>query len=361
MSPRPRKRGNRDLPSNLYLNGRGTYYYRHPVTKKDHGMGSDRQKAIAAATILNAKLQPAENLVAKVLGASTLTDVIGRFRSEYLEDKQLSDRSRSEADIRLNRIMRDLGDRAWDAVTLEVISGQLRPLTREAYRKYRGQWIDIYRFACSVGLADRNIADLTLSKPPAERKRKRWTLETYKAARAKAEPWLQDAMDLALTSLQRREDLVGIRKKEDFEGGRLLVRQHKTGARLAIEPVGTLVEVIKRARARHPFCPFLLGRKPLRDIRGSKVHPYQITPGMLSRAVAKARDASGAFEDWPSEEKPTLHELRSLGAHLYREAGYPEEYIQALLGHEAAAMTRHYLDGHKEEWVDVKAGLVVDL
>jgi hypothetical protein len=47
--------------------------------------------------------------------------------------------------------------------------------------KYRGIWMDIFKFACSVGLSERNLAELTLVKTPSERKRKHWTLEQYKA------------------------------------------------------------------------------------------------------------------------------------------------------------------------------------
>lgn len=361
MNPRPRSKKNRDLPDNLYVNAKG-YYYRHPLTKKNHGMGADKARAIAAAKILNQRLvSTGVDLVAQVLGGITITGLIDRYRAEYLPDKKLSARSASEEDIRLRRIARELGTQTIEQLTLKSLTDWLGNLTRSAYIKYRGQWVDLYRFACAVGIADRNIAEVTLIKDPAEKRRKRWTLEQYRATRAAAEPWLQVAMDIALTSLQRREDLVMIRKKESFEDGRLLVRQIKTGKRLAIEIGGTLADSIAQARALHPFCPFLLGRKPERDIRKGKAHPYQITPGYLTRAVAAARDATGLFEGWPAEERPTLHELRSLGAHLYREAGFEEGYIQALLGHSDRAMTEHYLDGHRDDWDQVSARLVIEL
>jgi integrase len=75
-------------------------------------------------------------------------------------------------------------------------------------------------------------------------------------------------------------------------------------------------------------------------------HPFQVNADYLTKAVAKVIDASGAFNGYAEEEKPSLHELRSFGAHLYEEAGYPKKYIQALLGHANAKMTEHYLDGH---------------
>ncbi|HEY8386513.1 MAG TPA: phage integrase Arm DNA-binding domain-containing protein, partial [Porticoccaceae bacterium] len=271
MAARPRARKNRDLPDNLYVNAKG-YYYRHPLTKKNFGMGTDRAKAIAAAKKLNQRLLPNGNdLVARVLGGTTISELVARYRAEYLPDKRLSPRTADEVRIRLNRIERELGARAVEEWTLKELTDWLSQLTRAAYIKYRTQWIDLYRFACATGLADRNIAELTLAKDAPEKVRKRWTLEQYRATRAVAEPWLQVAMDVALTSLQRREDLVAIRKKESFVDGKLLVYQIKTGKRLAIDVGGTLAEAIARAKAMFPFCPFLLGRKPVRDRRGSKV------------------------------------------------------------------------------------------
>lgn len=363
MTPRPRKRGNRDMPANLYATSTG-YEYRHPITGKRHGIGSDRQKAVAAAKILNQKLMPEDDLVARVMGGQTVAGMVQRFREEYLPDRKHSNRTRSEVEYRLKRYERELGNLSWPALTLERLSDWLKPLTREAYRKHRAQWIEIYRFACSVGLADQNIAELTLAKGPSERKRKRWTLEQFESAREKAEPWLEIAMDLALATLQRREDLVNMRW-EDIQNGRLLVTQHKTGKRLAIKIGGRLNEILSAARSQGLICPFIIARKPDRRRRSAgKAHLFQVTPSYLSKAVATARDAAknkgadtGPFDGYTEGERPTLHEFRSLGAHLYREAGYPEEYIQALLGHSDTKMTTHYLDGHKVEYDEVSADL----
>lgn len=46
-----------------------------------------------------------------------------------------------------------------------------------------------------------------------------------------------------------------------------------------------------------------------------------------------------------------------MGAHLYEKTGYPEEYIQLLLGHADAKMTQHYLSGYGEKWEEVAADL----
>lgn len=359
MAPRPRKKGNRDLPDNLYPNATG-YYYKHPITKKNHGMGADRAKAIKAAKILNQRLAGvAADLVNRVIAADTIARIITRFRDEYLPEKKLADRTKSETEYRLRRIERELGDKIFSDFDLSALSEWLRPLTREAYIKYRQQWIDIYRFTCAIGVSERNIAELTLKKAPAERVRKRWTLEQFKATRAIAEPWLRVALDLALISLQRREDLVNMRF-DQIEDGRLKVRQHKTGKPLAIKMGDSFAAVLRAARDRNIVCPYIIARQPVTSRRGTKSHLFQVLPNFLTQAVADARDATGLFDGYADGERPTLHEIRSLGAHLYREAGYEEKYIQALLGHEDAAMTQVYLDGHKDVWEEVSADLRVD-
>ena len=50
-------------------------------------------------------------------------------------------------------------------------------------------------------------------------------------------------------------------------------------------------------------------------------------------------------------ERPTFHELRALGAWLYEQQGFPQEYIQALMGHADVKMTEHYQAGHEPDSV----------
>lgn len=70
-------------------------------------------------------------------------------------------------------------------------------------------------------------------------------------------------------------------------------------------------------------------------------HHTQVMPEQLTQAFRRARNASGYYA---GESNPsTLHEIRSLGADRYRDQGWPEEWIQALLGHEDAETTRLYL------------------
>ena len=88
-------------------------------------------------------------------------------------------------------------------------------------------------------------------------RRQRLCLELWKATYEEAKyPWLKRAMELALLTGQRREDIVSFQFKDEVEGF-LQVVQSKTGARLRISTSVTLQcidlsldEVIRRCRDR---------------------------------------------------------------------------------------------------------------
>ncbi|MGQ8920126.1 tyrosine-type recombinase/integrase [Pseudomonas lundensis] len=81
---------------------------------------------------------------------------------------------------------------------------------------------------------------------------------------------------------------------------------------------------------------------------------------LSEQQVQQARDAAHAYDHIPATERPTFHEIRTLGAWLYEQQNFPQEYIQALMGHADAKMTKHYQDGHTEkgiEYLEVGADL----
>ena len=83
----------------------------------------------------------------------------------------------------------------------------------------------------------------------------------------------------------------------------------------------------------------------------------KLRPETLSRWFQDARDKTYLFEDLPTLECPSFHEIRSLGAHLMEQAGIDRAIIQALLGHKQAKMTELYLDRYEQRWIEVTGGL----
>ena len=106
-----------------------------------------------------------------------------------------------------------------------------------------------------------------------------------------------------------------------------------------------------------------ISRRPRRRWK----HPHgrgedsAITPDYLTKEFRKARDAAGAYNDIKNPmARPTIHELRALGAWLYGQQGFAREYVQALMGHASEDMTAYYQAGHDRKgtvYQRVQAGL----
>lgn len=219
----------------------------------------------------------------------------------------------------------------------------------------------MFAWAVAEGLRDDNPVEGTLTRVEVVR-RQRLTLATWRRIRNAAEPWFRNALDLALQTLQRREDLVAMRF-DQVEDGRLLVRQqkvegHGTGnIRIRVSrELGALIEDCRDDL----LSPYMIHRKPKRRRReylDRKEHWTQVQPEMLTREFKRLRDQCGLYKDLAAGQRPSFHEVRALGADLYREAGWPEDAIQRLLGHSSKKMTDTYLDRHRERWVDADCGL----
>jgi integrase len=168
-------------------------------------------------------------------------------------------------------------------------------------------------------------------------------------------------MDLALQTLQRREDLVRLRWS-DIHADTLRIEQGKTGRRLAINVSVELRDVLQRCRDRIAS-PYVIHRlpekaRPARMRAGARDHHTQVLPEQVTRAFTLAFTRSGIGVTY-QRTHPTFHEIRSLGIALYRQSGWSEERVQALAGHADVEMTRHYMEGHEAPWQPVDSGLTI--
>lgn len=380
MTPRPRKSGRRGWPEHLYAEqkrGRPYYIYIHPQTGHRHGMGRDLVEAKKAARILNAQLMDttpaADRIVASVLGTdAAYRETVDRFKVHLRTRRNkrgqgMADKTLTEYDRMLDSTAKHWGSRETKAISRRHVADLLDALPDVAANKYRSILSQLFMFATAKGLRDDNPAQDTLKRTEVVQ-RTRLDLEGFHRIHAAAPVWFQNAMGLALQSLQRREDLVWLRFDDERESGWLFVDQqkvevHGTG-HIRIAVGAELRKVIARCRDAIA-CPFMIHRRPARTRREyieTKAHPFQVAPEMLTREFKKLRDQVGVGKKLEPLARPTFHEIRSLGADLYRKAGHPEEAIQRLLGHSSAKMTRTYLDrrGLEVQYVDAAAGLVVN-
>lgn len=362
---RPRAPGNEDLPDNLYPNRDGFKYVR-PTDGKPFYWKVSREAAVRSAKKLNDLLAPAPgDLVKQVMGAtSTVAEAISVFRREDIPHRKWTAKTAAEHAIRLARIEADLGKREVGPFTVRDAADYLKRVTSSltARQKYRHLLILIFDCAVEEGWCETNPFAITRKVIGIARERARLTPEgyeaVYKAAGDLGMVVLQRAMRLGRKTLLRRADLCGF-KFADYVDGWIHVVPKKTSdstrVRLKLRADAEVDAIIAECRD-NVVSPNVLHQLPRkarpRHMRAeARQHHTEILPEQLTRMFAEARDHSGFYAG--VENPPSLHELRSLGADDYRQKGWPEERIQALMGHGDVDMTRVYLEGHEPPWTEI--------
>ncbi|WP_214510516.1 tyrosine-type recombinase/integrase [Pseudomonas brassicacearum] len=365
--PRARTIKNRNLPANLYPNGK-YWQYKNPITGKKTSINKPMAEAIKLANAANAKLLPLladdGSLLAMITGddAPKFSGCLDRFENEWLGTRNYAERTLKEIKFKLARYREDLGDLMMGQLDVLTVAEYLDGFENNAYTKHRGLLVQIFAFAVAKGLCERNSAELTLVKKEAEKKRQRHTVEGLNTILnyGGTPIWLKRAIRLGLLSLQRREDIVMWPKSAvDLEQNTIKVSPGKTQnygkpVHLEIAMGQALREVVAECMRSPVVCPYLIHYSPKARKRSqldAKLHWNAVTPDYLTKSFAQARDDSEAYKDMPAGERPTFHEIRALGAWLYEQQGFPQEYIQGLMGHADVKMTEHYQAGHGDDAV----------
>ncbi|PTQ70401.1 tyrosine-type recombinase/integrase [Pseudomonas sp. GV071] len=353
MSPRPRNKSNKGLPQNLYFDDRrSTYRYRRPTDGKWFQFGVDRLKAIDAAKQLNLAFMKGADLVGAVLGESS--ESFGSFLDDYEKDvlppRELSKGTLALYGVHYRRFRREFAGKAMDQITIRMVAAMLDPLTPRTANQCRALLVDIFNHAVAKGLCPDNPASSTIGRIE-KKKRKRHTVEGLKAIREHSPAWLQNAIDLALITAQRRTDILDM-KFEGVRDGHLYVVQKKTAkasdaAWIRFKVTPELQAVISRCRD-DTVSPYLVHRKPDRRKQKqaeAKEHWTKVEERYLTRAFKDAREAADCYKGWADEEMPGFHEVRALSLHLYKKAGKDG---QKIAGHASEEMTRNYQRDHAE-------------
>lgn len=351
---------------NLYRSNNGYFVYRRPDNGKRFGMGRNKLEAIRSAKELNEKLMATTSLTQTVLHNIQIErvgdhlDYMLKFWEQRILDQRMSATTLETYSRQVKKFRGQFEDQSMDTLSVRDIAGFLEQFPPTLKTRYRAVLSVVWKHAIARGLATVNIAEATL-KESIKVKRQRLSLADFKVIREYLEPPFRNAVDLALQTLQRREDISALLKDKIVRDGNrqyLEVIQIKTGAAIRIE-IGPELDKVLRCCQDDVVSRFILHypyqNGPLRKRAGQ---PF--SKDTLTRAFQEARDKAiterGLFKGMISAELPTFHEIRALGAKLYEEAGVDPK---ALLGHKTAQMTQMYLDRHKVEWAVVKAGLSV--
>ena len=358
------------LPPNLYASvTKGTLYYayKHPVNKKRYGLGTNKLNAIKTARLMNDKFEQRFE-IEKLLGCglikmNALCDEYRAFIKQQLSVGKLAQSTVDNRGYTLDRVKLKLGKTyARDIQTIDItryLNKMYDPKTGEGTARardvHRGHLMLIFDYAIQEGYVDKfNPAEPCL-KVSKKRVTRRHTVEGWNAIYNAAEPWLKNAMDLAILILQRRSDLVDI-KFSDIKDGHIKVIQKKSikhdSAYIKIEVTSELAQVIQQCKADNLFSPYLIHRVPAKRTKAAMDtgnHRTYITPAYLSRAFKKVRDLVNPYPDYTEEEQPGIHQGKALGSKLYkRRFG---ESATTMAGHSSVEMTNFYEEDPDDiEW-----------
>lgn len=341
--------------------------YKHPVTGKFHGLGTDETEAKAIATEANARL--AENQRANLLKARediarsvnqsiTTQTWLERYRKIQSEKAKAGEIKEATAKMRepaLNLMTSHFGLKPIAEVVTRDIAEIIDEMSDRGVARMaqmiRSVMIDVFKEAQHAGEVPPGYNPaLATKKPRAKVTRQRLSLDEWHAIFAEArkmQPWAARSMLLALITGQRLTDIANM-KFSDIWDDALHIQQSKTGAKVAIplslrcDAIGvSLRDVIAECRDSI-LSPWVLHHHHSMNKceRGGQIKSDTITMGFKS---ARARTGM----TWEEGTPPTFHEQRSLSERLYRDQGID---TQTLLGHRSSKMTDKYNDDRGKEW-----------
>ncbi|QIX97422.1 tyrosine-type recombinase/integrase [Cedecea sp. FDAARGOS_727] len=353
-----RKNYDANLPKNLTYRKKGkAFYWRNPLTKKEISLGQiARRDAIAQAIEANnyiANTSSPVSLIEKIKGTDVLTvkDWCERYYT-LLERRDLAANTYKTRKNQLVIIKERIGGRILADVSTRHIAEFLDPWIAEGKNTMaagmRSVLSDMFREAIVEGHLKQNPVEPTRT-PKIEVARVRLQLDTFRAVSSAAEhfpAWFPLAMDLALVTGQRREDVAAMRFSAIYDD-RLHITQMKTGMMIAL-PLSLVLPaaelrlgtVIDRCRLVSRT-DFLISSGIRKNSPEGNIHP----DGLTKKFVA-ARKLAGIDD----EDPPTFHEIRSLAGRLY-EKSHGEEFAQKLLGHTSEKTTKMYLDPREKSYV----------
>jgi integrase len=360
VAPRPRRLHNLRLPPNLRERD-GYFSWRNPLDGREHGLGRDRQAAIAQAVEANLHVQglaSSMRLVDRLTGSDDRTvDAFSDLYEKLLAKRKLADNTRRTNKSLLKRTRAALGGAAAiERITTLDVSAALSAVVEEGKARTAQAWrsflADYFRHAVAIGWIQTNPV-LVTEKVSVEIQRARLTLEVFKAVRDAAGDWLRNAMNLAIVTAQRREEICSARFA-DFRDGGWFCEQKKTGNRVFIpleirlhDLALSLEDVVRDCRRTGAVSKYLVHQtKPY----GNSPVGSRIWVDTISRRFTDTLATLGL--DWGGKSPPTFHEIRSLSERLYAAQGGVN--TQELLGHRDARMTQVYHDARGAEWVRVK-------
>ena len=228
---RPRKTENQNLPPRMYRRTRKrkygkvwvAYYYRD-AQGKDIPLGSDLDQARIKWAQLETKEKPVDLL--------TMKGIFDRYTRDIIPKK--APRTQKDNLAELKKLRELFDDAPIDSITPATIAGYRDARTAKVRANREIATLShVFNMAREWGITTKENPCQGVRKN-REKPRDYYANDVVWAAvysKAPQEP--KDAMDLAYLTGQRPADVLMMRK-DDVEGGFLMVQQNKTGKRLRI-------------------------------------------------------------------------------------------------------------------------------
>lgn len=342
--------------------------YKHPITGKFHGLGTDEAEAKSIAIEANSRL-----VEQKMRQLFKVRDEINESRGvsisvtvwakKYLEIQQarfdkgeIAKNTLKQRKTPVEAFVSHCGLKPINSVTVKDIVQILdvycdKGAARMA-QNVRKILIDVFKEAMHAGEVPNDFNPARATRNPSVKvQRQRLSLPEWKMIYEEAQnspPYLCRAMLLALITAQRIGDLLTM-KFSDVWDDHLHVEQQKTGNKIAI-PLSLRCDAIDVSlRQAISMCrdkilsPYLIHHT--HDWSSAK-RGGMLAINTISERFAQCRDKINY--DWAKDgTPPSFHEQRSLSERIYRSQGIN---TQMLLGHSSSRMTDLYNNDRGKEY-----------
>lgn len=355
MNAAKRNANRRGWPRGLYEPREGYYVWRHPDGRTIPIGRVSLQGAKAQAAAANLKVESmAPSLLDKMAAApaaegQTVEALLAKIPCAAAENTRRSHKSLDK------RIVAKMGSMAAAYLRTQHCAELIEPI--EAIEKkarlalaVRSRLVTMCQRGMQLGWMASNPAEATRT-PAVTVKRRRLSLEDFRAVRAKADEvngWIGKAMDLALVTGADRDTISSLERKANVDDC-LQFRRGKTGVLIAIPLDIELVAAGLVLRQVVKNTSGVASRFIIHHTRsfGNAPAGSQVWVDTISKAFRRAYELA----ELPSENAPTFHEIRSLSKRLYTAQGNVD--TKALLGHQDEKTAELYADPRGSEAIRV--------
>lgn len=329
---RPRKAENQYLPENLRYksvtrkSGKTVIYWFYRTTgKTEISLGTDRNQAFIKAAQMNlARGDKSEKI--------TFAMVAQRYKNSVIANKKTVTQKNNLT--QLKSLLAFFATAPLEEIEPHHVQEymQRRQEVQGAANNELALFGHIWKYARLWGYTQQPSPSETVPKYPAKKRDNYVSDEVYALVYQHAKPYMRDLMDIAYLTGQRPVDIASIQKSQ-ISDGFLYIRQQKTGAKLRIELVGKLAEIIQR-----------LATESKGDYLFYTAYGSKLTPARIRNNFVKLRKK--LIENYPHFEEELLRfQFRDLRAKSGTDKAMlqGEESARQQLGHTSLKMTQTYI------------------